>query len=53
MDKLYDYFIHYNIYTKKWNAVKRDKAINYMNKPNKELGVISDKDVKVLINKLK
>ena len=31
MENLYDYFLHYNIYTEEWNAILRGKTNKYMN----------------------
>lgn len=47
-DNLYDYYFHYNIYTKEWNAVPRDKAVHYLNGDLKD-EVIKDKDINTLI----
>ena len=30
-DQLYDYYLHFNIYTKYWNAVKRSQSNDYLN----------------------
>lgn len=48
-DKLYDYFFHYNIYTKEWNAVRRDQSIHYLNGTLKKGEVLKHKDKDVLI----
>ena len=52
MDNLYDYFIHYNPYTKKWNAVKRDKANQYLNGSLTDKEVIRNTDINELIKVL-
>lgn len=31
MGELYDYYLHYNPYTGYWNAVKREKSVDYLN----------------------
>lgn len=49
MDNLYDYFLHYNIYTKEWNAVSRDKANQYLNGTLDKKDVIKYKDIGDLI----
>jgi hypothetical protein len=51
--KLYDYFIHYNPYTEKWNAVKRDSANQYLNGKLTDKEVIRDTDINKLIEKVK
>jgi hypothetical protein len=47
---LYDYFLHYNIYTEKWYAVKRDDIESYMNGDLKPRGF---KELKDLLHTLK
>lgn len=49
MDKLYDYFLHFNHYTGYWNAVKRDVANQYLNGTLKEEEVLKSKDVTDLV----
>ena len=49
MDKLYDYYLHFNHYTDYWNAVKRDKSINYLNGTLSEEEVLKSKDINDLI----
>lgn len=49
MDNLYDYFLHYNIYTKEWNAVSRDKANQYLNGTLDKNEVIKYKNINDLI----
>jgi len=50
MEKLYDYFLHYNIYTEEWNAILRDETNKYMNE--NDIVIFSDKDVNKLIEKI-
>ena len=50
MENLYDYYIHYNIYTKEWNAFLRNESSKYMNGETK---VISDVNINNLIKKIK
>lgn len=52
MENLYDYYIHYNIYTKEWKAFLRDEASSYMNDTNKESVVFSNNDINKLIEKI-
>lgn len=52
MDNLYGYFLHYNPYTKYWNAVSRDKANQYLNGTLKGDDVLKNKDVNKLIGYL-
>lgn len=52
MEKLYDYVLHYNHYTKLWNAIPRERYNEYWNNP-KVQGVISSKSVKTLIELIK
>ncbi len=49
MNNLYDYFLHYNPYTKKWNAVKREIANQYLNGTLTDKEVIRDSDINILI----
>lgn len=49
MENLYDYFLHYNIYTKEWNAILRNECNKYMNGDNV---VFSDEDINKLIEKI-
>lgn len=47
-DKLYDYIFHYNIYTKLWNAIPREKYLDYW--CGREVdGIISSKKINTLI----
>ncbi len=50
MENLYDYFLHYNIYTEEWNAILRTEYNTYLNSGKTE--VIKDKDINVLIEKI-
>jgi len=50
MENLYDYFLHYNIYTEEWNAILRDETNKYMNE--NDIVIFSDKDVNKLIEKI-
>ena len=50
MENLYDYFLHYNIYTEEWNAILRTGYNTYLNGGKTE--VIKDKDIKGLIEKI-
>ena len=50
MENLYDYFLHYNIYTEEWNAILRDESSYYLNKNS--VVVFSDKDINKLIEKI-
>jgi hypothetical protein len=48
MEKLYDYVLHYNHFTKLWNAVPRECYNEYWNDRKVE-GVISSTKVTTLI----
>lgn len=50
MENLYDYFLHYNIYTEEWNAILRNETNKYMNED--DIIVFSNKDVNKLIEKI-
>jgi len=50
MENLYDYFLHYNIYTEEWNAILRTEYNTYLSSGKTE--VIKDKDINVLIEKI-
>lgn len=52
MDKLYDYFFHYNPYTGYWNAFRREKYPDYMNGKLKADEVLKNKDVNKLVSYL-
>lgn len=49
---LYDYYLHYNPYTGYWNAVKRDKAVNYLNGRLGANDVVKHKNIEILIDYL-
>lgn len=51
MENLYDYFLHYNIYTEEWNAVLRSESNKYMGGLENVI-VLSDKDINKLIEKI-
>lgn len=51
MENLYDYFLHYNIYTEEWNAILRTEYNLYLNGENKT-EVLRDKDINGLIEKI-
>lgn len=46
---LYSYYMHYNPYTGLWNAVPRDKAVDYLNGKLGGNDVIKNKDINTLI----
>jgi hypothetical protein len=48
MERLYNYLIHYNPYTKLWNAIPRDSYPAYWSN-RKVDGVISSTKIKTLI----
>ena len=50
MENLYDYILHYNIYTEEWNAILRTEYNTYLSSGKTE--VIKDKDIKGLIEKI-
>ena len=50
MENLYDYFLHYNIYTEEWNAILRSESNRYMSGISND--VITDKDLDKLIEKI-
>ena len=50
MENLYDYYLHYNIYTKEWNAFLITEASKYM---NGDTVVYSDQNINNLIKKIK
>lgn len=50
MENLYSYFLHYNVYTKEWNAILRSESNKYMNSEN--VVIFSDKDINRLIEKI-
>jgi hypothetical protein len=47
-DALYDYLFHYNPYNEKWNAIPRDKYLEYWSSKDVE-GVISSSKYETLI----
>lgn len=49
MENLYDYFLHYNIYTEEWNAILREESNKYMSGKD---SIISDKDINKLVEKI-
>ena len=49
---LYDYYIHFNPYTEYWNAVKRDKAVDYLNGKLGPNDVLKHKNINDLIRYL-
>lgn len=51
MENLYDYFLHYNIYTEEWNAIMRHESNQYMGGV-KDVVLFSDKDINKLIEKI-
>lgn len=53
MDNLYDYYLHFNIYTKEWNAFKRDVANQYLNGTLDKTQVKKSKNVNDLIKLIK
>jgi hypothetical protein len=55
MENLYDFYFHHNIYTNEWNAFLRSEASLYMSgiEPNPEYSIFRDKDINVLIDKIK
>jgi hypothetical protein len=51
IENLYDYFLHYNIYTKEWNAILRTESNRYMG-GIEDVVVFSSKDINKLIEKI-
>ena len=51
MENLYDYFLHYNIYTEEWNAILRNESNQYMGGV-KDVVLFTDKDINKLIEKI-
>lgn len=47
---LYDYFLHFNAYTQKWNLLKREDSKEYLNGTLPKGRVKSSKSFKTLIN---
>jgi hypothetical protein len=54
MENLYDFYFHFNIYTKEWNAFLRSESNLYMSgiEPNPEYSVFRDKDINKLVEKI-
>jgi|694.fasta_scaffold08806_13 hypothetical protein len=50
MENLYDYYFHYNTYTKEWNAFLRTENSKYL---NGDAVVYSDQNINNLIKKIK
>lgn len=50
MENLYDYFLHYNIYTEEWNAILRTECSTYLNSDSAEM--LKDKNLDTLIEKI-
>jgi hypothetical protein len=50
MDKnvLHDWVFHYNTYTEKWNATKRDSYVDLFSKSNSK-NIISSSEVSTLV----
>jgi len=46
--RLYDYLMHYNHFTKQWNAIPREKISEYWNNRKVE-GVISSTSINTLM----
>ena len=51
IENLYDYFLHYNIYTEEWNAILRTESNKYMG-GIEDVVVFSSKDINKLIEKI-
>lgn len=49
MKELYDWYLHFNPYTGYWNAVKRDKANQYLNGTLGANDVVKHKNINDLI----
>lgn len=52
MENLYDYYFHFNIYTKEWNAFLRSESNLYMGSINQNVVIFTDKDITKLIEKI-
>lgn len=49
MSNVYNYVFHFNPSTKMWNAIPRDKYLEYWSTPVKQVeGVLRSKDIQVL-----
>lgn len=53
MDKLYDIYFHFNHYKEEWNAVPRDKIVDYHNGTLKKGIVKTHTNFNKLINIIK
>ena len=51
MENLYDYYLHYNIYTQEWNAILRKDAGLYMN-GDTNIVIFSSESIDKLIEKI-
>jgi hypothetical protein len=49
---LYSYYLHFNPYTGYWNAVNRDKSVDYLNGKLSGNDIIKHKDINTLISYL-
>jgi hypothetical protein len=49
MAELYNYYLHFNPYTGYWNAVKREKSVDYLNGKLGMNDVLKYKDINDLI----
>lgn len=52
MNILYDYLFHYNSYEELWYAIPRDQVNMYFTDKEKTIGVIHNKDIRLLIEYL-
>jgi hypothetical protein len=52
MENTYDYLFHYNPYTGKWNAFKREHYNDYFNGKDVE-SLIENKDIDKIITTIK
>ena len=52
MNNLYNYYIHFNPYTGYWNAVSRDKAVEYLNGKLGADDIIKQEEITILISYL-
>jgi hypothetical protein len=52
MENLFDYLFHYNPYANLWNAIPRDRYLEYWSDTarSKKYGVLSSKDINTLID---
>ena len=51
MENLYDYFLHYNIYSEEWNAILRNETNQSMGGV-KDVAIFTNKDINKLIEKI-